>query len=164
MPIPFTASQIKAWFETADLPTQQQFADFVDTLFFMNQQAEDNATAAVATANAAAAAMPLFGVVEWGVSIAVPPYIFTDLRSVGCSVSGALSGGNYVITVTPPASWPDLYQAVHTFHQIKDNLGAVTSTTRDDWTITHYVDRIELRKAHPGSGNAFGRLYFQVFP
>lgn len=43
MPVPFTATQIKGWLETADQPTQQQFADWVDTMFHQDQQAFDTA-------------------------------------------------------------------------------------------------------------------------
>ncbi|NJM13078.1 MAG: hypothetical protein HC889_15525 [Synechococcaceae cyanobacterium SM1_2_3] len=90
MPVPFTATQIKAWFETADLPTQQQFADLVDTMFYMIQQANDTAAAAVATADAAAASVSTcegFFRVDFANSTGTNPTAatVTEFREHGCT-------------------------------------------------------------------------------
>ncbi len=40
MPVPYSAVNLKARFETGDIPTQQDFADLIDTMFALFQQFE----------------------------------------------------------------------------------------------------------------------------
>lgn len=120
MPVPFTATQIKAWFETADVPTQQQFADFVDTLFHMVQQANDTADAAKALAANTAKCWGLLTITYPGPSVAV-----TVERVEGCTVatstafiSTAGTSGSYLwtyrttVTLTPLTAFADVDVAV----------------------------------------------------
>lgn len=55
MPIPQSQSILKSYFETGDFPTQAQFAEFIDTMFFLYQDAQANAANALAAANSALA-------------------------------------------------------------------------------------------------------------
>ena len=140
MPVPFTATQIKAWFETADVPTQQQFADLVDTMFHMVQQANDTADAAVALAELAS---QCFGLVTFTyVTGSVVSY--TVNRVEGCSVAVSYTGSNVstyrqialTITITPTDNFADTdYVALLSFegnsvvaekeHTITRNLGSL---------------------------------------
>jgi hypothetical protein len=55
MPIPETQTNLKSFFETGDLPTQAQFAELIDTMFYLYNDAKDSADAATAVAAAAVA-------------------------------------------------------------------------------------------------------------
>lgn len=59
MPIPESQATLKSFFETGDKPTQAQFAELIDTMFYLYQAAQTAANAAVVTANAAMAATGL---------------------------------------------------------------------------------------------------------
>lgn len=109
MPIPFTASQIKAWLETGDHPTQQQFADWVDTLFYMNQQALDLATAADAAAAAAVAAVAARPGPKVLVALKNVAGTWTVAKQFGCT---AVVSGFEILTVTFSTAFADTNYAL----------------------------------------------------
>lgn len=56
MAIPQSQTTLKSYFETGDVPTQAEFAELIDTMFALYQDAIDSADAAQAAADAAEAA------------------------------------------------------------------------------------------------------------
>jgi hypothetical protein len=73
MPVPYSQANLKARFETGDIPTQQDYADLIDTFFSLFQTAEDDAAAALVAANAAAA-----GLAAWSGSFTTATVTFTE--------------------------------------------------------------------------------------
>jgi hypothetical protein len=102
MPIPSRAT-LKSYFETADVPTQAQFAAFIDAAYDMAQDATDASAAALAavtpiieTSLRAIGAFTLVNDSNGNITGGA-----TVLRSLGCSVSTAApTGSTVVVTVT----------------------------------------------------------------
>lgn len=115
MPIP-TRETLKAYFETADVPTQAQFAALIDAAFDLAQEANDKSDAAVATANAAAANVArAFGLIRFYRTGSAGPASAT-LKANGCTIAAAFtftgSTGSYSIytvdvTITPTVDFDD---------------------------------------------------------
>lgn len=136
MPVPYTATQLKARFETGDVPTQQDFADLIDTVFHMSQQALDQADAAVALAEKAAAVYALYSIDYPGGDGAMA---YTVRRQVGCTVTmgtsralATVSSANShwlvtaTITITPDEDFADDDTTV--LHNPSHNENATGST------------------------------------
>ncbi len=131
MPVPYTAAELKARFETGDTPTQQDFADLIDTVFHMAQQAQDQADAAVALAEKASKCYGLATVTYPGGDGAMT---YTVNRATGCTFAIATAraleslGGtsNYwkvtvTLTITPTEDFADDDYTVLTSPAINEN-------------------------------------------
>lgn len=64
MPIPQDQTVLKSYFETGKVPTQAQFAEWIDTMFALFQQAQTTANNAVAIASAITTGIRVFGLVS----------------------------------------------------------------------------------------------------
>lgn len=120
MPIP-TRATLKSYFETADQPTQVQFAALVDAIYDLSQFAIDESEAAVAAAEAiAAASIKASGFFRLGQPAAFTyptfpaPVIY---RENGCTigivqVDGSLTTIQATITVTLDVPAADAFYPV----------------------------------------------------
>lgn len=96
MPIPQTQVNLRSYFETGDVPTQAQFAEFIDTMFYLYQQSQNTANAAVAAAAAATSATGRV-LAKW-TNAAVPVTVMSsNTQSI---VRTATAGGFYTFRVT----------------------------------------------------------------
>ncbi len=104
MPVPYSQNNLKGRFQTGDTPTQQDFADLIDTLFYLNQVALDTSAAAVASA---AAALADSGRMMWSTQVS-PGIVFTNdieiniasIVHTGTAPNGVT--GLYRVTFTTP--------------------------------------------------------------
>ncbi len=171
MPVPFTAAQMKAWLETGDFPTQQQFADIIDTMMHLNQQALDLAQDAVDTVTSS---VPLCsGLVK--IFRGGPPISLTVVKQIRCAITlngvGALissAGGEEVweadITVTPTTNLPDT-DFIFLATNMSSTLGATQPAVGIEMTVRD-VDEVRF-KFRVGTKDAFpytdfGYLNFQI--
>jgi hypothetical protein len=102
MPIP-TREAIKAYFETGDVPTEAQFAEFIDAVYDLAQESQDTATDAVNIATAAAARTPVaMGLVKIASGANAAPVAPVAHREVACTIGVVQNtpGGLYPRAVT----------------------------------------------------------------
>lgn len=169
MPVPFTAAQIKAWFETADVPTQQQFADFVDTMFHMVQQANDTADAAVALAELAS---QCFGLVTFTYNHSSGSTLnLTVNRVQDCAFAASAvfsTVGSYrkvaaTLTITPTANFTDTnYAALLSFEGVAGDNESPPTLTRNVGSLVIYKEF--LFQATVLAGTQTRKLSFDIKP
>ena len=97
MPVPFEATTIKSWYQTGDQPTQQQFADWIDTMFYQISSMQNTIDELVA-ATAADTRRPIAG----GHFIAGNP----------CTVI-SLFGVSSIVRVGQTGASPNILQNIH---------------------------------------------------
>lgn len=177
MPVPFTATQIKAWFETGDVPTQQQFADFVDTIFHMVQQAQDQADAAVALAEQAA---QCYGLVTLSYPGADGAMAYTVERASACAIAittarafATVTTSNdhwlvtATITLTPDVDFVDDDTTVMLTPSMNEDVNGNNSVAKaQPATITRAIGSIiiEQKFLFPRTGASNRKLNLLVMP
>lgn len=127
MPIP-TRATLKSYFETADQPTQTQFAALIDAMYDMAQEATDTAAAAETVAASAVdfvAANPGAKVLV-KISYSGATALWTVNKQFGCTV--AIVGN--VATITFTAAFADVnYVVLQDYYS--NAAYATTITTRN---------------------------------
>lgn len=94
MPIPQDQAVLKSYFNTGDKPTEAQFAELIDTMFALYQDAKDTANGAVALIAAAAARYPrVYGYIK-----KVPP---TLVNGYGIATVTTITLGVRITFTTP---------------------------------------------------------------
>lgn len=106
MPVPFDATTMKSWFETGDKPTQQQFADVIDTFMAKFQEAIDAAEAAEDAVTTFLAAPGARAKAFVNTTVAAPPVV-ADSYGVSGVTSVGSGGGTRTVRITFMSAFAD---------------------------------------------------------
>jgi hypothetical protein len=94
MPVPFDATTIKSWYQTGDKPTQQQYHDWIDTMFYLVSDLQAQITALGASFDALSGfatvfvATPAIGVPTYAGSRGVDTVTSLSTRALDDNTSG----------------------------------------------------------------------------
>lgn len=105
MPIPESAATLKSYFQTGDKPTQAQFADFIDTMYALFQEAIDTAEAAEAAVTALTSSG--FLAKAFANTTAAAPPVVAESAGIASITSISLGGGQRTIRITFTTAFAD---------------------------------------------------------
>lgn len=161
MPVVIPQSEVilRSHFETGDKPTQDQFAEFIGTMFYLAQRAQDTADAALAVAALARARAPLVLVSATYPGSGADYNMDQRLNVDTVQASGSV-GGDRVIRVSFTEALPSTAYVVL----------VTLFSSNQNWTqvqiVNKTIDYVEIKVPNPGqpiNGMPIQKLMLAIF-